>query len=906
MRFRTLDVPPIREIRLIFPPGAALVSGVRWICYVGFFLASTHGVTMAETQRAEWLRKLASESYAERVEATRQLWQEGEGAKEALQNAARSPDPEVAMRARDLLRKIDLDINPQTDPEIIRLVDAYRSANPTEKNTIYHELRRLRAWPQILRLYSTEKNLPLKSNLARMIESIALVAARERIAEGDWEAARDHLQLTRDTESGRVALAAFHRARGTIGDALASVSEPADADEWRWKAALHRVAGDAQAAAGAARQAGDEKVAAAMDMLLGNPLPWLDHAAIHGQPDQDAGVARYARAAAARWRGESWAEERNEILRAIRSPDDGTRLSGISHLFLLGDVEPAWRYFSDLHPDEAFASFDALERVDEALAVVGLDGGLPEIRNALAELVRNVCAAPENALEEDESRDLMLARCISICGFLERRGMADLLDEVVLPEMLDFAARHHPQFVELLSGLFGVAGGRSGAPELAHRIATAWAGDDPERWSEVLIAAFGGEIEYNRWWEMLERVDAKASPATRMQAMLAIFGYTRDAEGLYQPWIDRIWSHAADAERRETVLALFRFLMTNVNDVELVRNMRAARTADSPPDGGDVEAEEIHLLVDAALGRWSEIADLFLKQIAVLSERGDARAELHAYAAVTLRNAGRDDEADAHESWVESLALGDSRSNLAVAQAYAFGRDYERAFVWYRRAVMESAPGENRFRQALDGYLGELLERRQHARVASCSEVLAQLESKESNFGFTPAMLVRLRQQADAGRAMAMLPDRRSDAIELLRATHALAPTDGALADHFFPALLENPLDELRNELFESSWLKTTANLDLFPDADNTINTAVWFASRAGLRLGEAKTLQQRALELYPRSAAYLDTLGEVHFALGNRNEAVRLGQLAMRYVPHDAMIIRQIERFKHADLPLR
>ncbi len=83
------------------------------------------------------------------------------------------------------------------------------------------------------------------------------------------------------------------------------------------------------------------------------------------------------------------------------------------------------------------------------------------------------------------------------------------------------------------------------------------------------------------------------------------------------------------------------------------------------------------------------------------------------------------------------------------------------------------------------------------------------------------------------------------------------------------------------------------------------MNTAVWFASRAAQRLDEAKVMQERALELYPRSAAYLDTLAEVYFAMGNRPEAVRLGELALRYIPHDSMIIRQYERFVHGRMPV-
>jgi hypothetical protein len=881
------------DVRSLYPIAILLVGGI-----------SAHA---ADATRAESIRKLASENYAERVEATQALWAEGEVALEDLKEASRSRDPEMALRARDLLRKIDLGIAPDTDPRIINLTERYQSANQIQKTTIFQELQRLRAWRQILRLYANETDASTRENLERRVDGIALHAARERIAVGDQNGALEYLEMARNTPNGLISIAAFHRARGTLEKEIEAVGEPTEPQEMAWLTALYRAADDSGNAAAMARASGDGHLAAAMDMLGGNPLPWLNHAAATADKNQAGGAANYANAAAARWRGEASIPELQVIRRKLRSHDEAVRLSGESELFLLGETDAAWKSFTHHYPEEAFANFDALERIDDALTVLGLDPVNPDFKGYLTPLLAKVCqapGAPGKELDDDEVRDDHVRKLVTFCNFLEKRGRYDVLDELVAPALLEFGEVHAPRFTDLLSELFASPASSAGAPELAMRVAEKWAGDDKQRWGEMMIAAFGEEHGYPQWWELLEKIAPESSHAERLGGMLAIFGYSRDSANLYDAWLDATWKYIEKAEDPAPALQAMEFLASNISDLEFIEKLREINAGNVEDD--DDGATYGNLLVDTAVGRWGEAADMFLLQIAALAERGDARAELHAYATACLRKAGRFEEADAHELWVETLALGDFRANLSIAQAFAFGRDYPRATRWYRRAVMESHPNDNRFKQVLRVYVNELLHQQDYKLTAACSEVLAQLEAVDTNFGFMPFTLTRLRQQADFSRALSLPPGQSDEARRLLRQAHAIMPTDGALADHFFPSLLESPFTDLHNELFEISWRKITASLELFPNADNTMNTAVWFASRSARRLEEAKKLQQKALERHPRSPAYLDTLAEVYFAMGNRPEAIRFGALSVRFMPHDSMIIRQYERFLHGAMPVK
>lgn len=854
---------------------------------------------------AEWVDRLASERYADRVEATGQLWAEGEAALDLLREAARSRDPEMALRARDLLRRIDLGITPDTDPEILTLTESYRTANLNRKKTIFNRLRSLKAWRQIMRLYANETDPSARDELARMVDGIAINAARERLVQGDAAGALELLELSGESESALMSIAAFHRAQGTLPEQLEQAANPGSPEEFRWLAALQRAAGNAGDAARSAQTAGDVATAAVLHMLDGDPLPWLEWKAA---PDDRANgnTTPYARAAAMRLRGENIELELDAIRRMARSANHATRARGQAFLFLLGLPDAAWDSLEKQNPEEAFIHYDSIERVGDALEVLGIDPEHPDFGKYLGPLLERVCVAPGVQPELEDTRDEAVGKVITLCAFLEKRGAHSVLDQVVKPALLAFGETHPPRFTDLMSQLFATPGMNFGAPELASRIAIEWAGEDVQRWREMIIAAFGEDEGYTDWWELTATLDPQASLADRLRAILILFGYNRDPEHLYPRWIDLAWKKLGEDPQPQDspVFASLVFLDANINDIEL-----AERVARIQTDPDDEVAGFDNLLIDTAAGRWGDVADLFLQQIAAMAERGEARAEFHAYAAASLRRAGREDEVAAHESWADVLALGDMRSNLAIGQAYAFGRDYERAALWYRRALMEATPDDIRFTQALHSYLTELLEMRDNPLIASCSEVMAQLQAAEvadSGSGGVPSGLMLLRQQADFGRALALPVDQSDEARRILRAAHVISPTGGALADHFFPALATSRFTDLHEELFEISWASFTKSLALFPHADNSMNTAVWFASRGLRRLDESQKIQERALELNPRNPAYLDTLAEVYFALGDRAEAVRFGALAVRYMPGDSMIIRQFERFQYGEMPRR
>src|SRR3954463_4589853 len=92
---------------------------------------SGRGPTAERIARA--IEQLGAPQFEARQAATEQLWRAGQDAEAALQQAAKSSDPEVRTRPADLLNKQRLGIRPNTPPELLALIDQFRYAPNTSQ-----------------------------------------------------------------------------------------------------------------------------------------------------------------------------------------------------------------------------------------------------------------------------------------------------------------------------------------------------------------------------------------------------------------------------------------------------------------------------------------------------------------------------------------------------------------------------------------------------------------------------------------------------------------------------------------------------------------------------------------------------------------------------------------------------
>ena len=93
---------------------------------------------------------------------------------------------------------------------------------------------------------------------------------------------------------------------------------------------------------------------------------------------------------------------------------------------------------------------------------------------------------------------------------------------------------------------------------------------------------------------------------------------------------------------------------------------------------------------------------------------------------------------------------------------------------------------------------------------------------------------------------------------------------------------------------------------ELYPKSALLHNNLAWAAARSHRQLDKALLHAERAVELAPTNAGYVDTLAEVHFQLGDRDEAVRISERSVALRPLGKSLQEQLTRFRSAPLPSR
>lgn len=120
------------------------------------------------------------------------------------------------------------------------------------------------------------------------------------------------------------------------------------------------------------------------------------------------------------------------------------------------------------------------------------------------------------------------------------------------------------------------------------------------------------------------------------------------------------------------------------------------------------------------------------------------------------------------------------------------------------------------------------------------------------------------------------------DAEDILKKAISINPD---LPDiHFHLATVYYDMKQFQ-ESIES--FKRTAELD--PNSSLALNNLAYLYSEMGINLKEGLSLVERAISMQPDNSAYLDTLGWIHFKLGNYKEAVVFLKKAAEIDPDSA-----------------
>ena len=208
-----------------------------------------------------------------------------------------------------------------------------------------------------------------------------------------------------------------------------------------------------------------------------------------------------------------------------------------------------------------------------------------------------------------------------------------------------------------------------------------------------------------------------------------------------------------------------------------------------------------------------------------------------------------------------ALELGFRDANAArftLGQIAEERKDFAAARDWYRSVTPGDhyLPSRVRYAQTLSRE-GNLDEARRFLRLQAAGEAQA-----------TPFVIAEAQILRDAGK--------HSDAYDLLGQALAKTPDQAELLyDH---ALTAEKLD--RFDVLESNLRKL---IQMQPKHAHAYNALGYSLADRNLRLDEAKTLIEKALELAPDDAAIVDSMGWVLYRMGDLKGAIQFLRRAFR-----------------------
>jgi Flp pilus assembly protein TadD len=842
---------------------------------------------------------LSDESYAVREKASRELWAQGEKGLPELRKALEGKDPEAAVRARELIRKIELGILPDSSPKIVGLVMRYDRGGVEEKRGVINDLKRERAFRQILKLYALEKNEETLAMLEESVRGVAVDAARDCLASEppDMAGAFAFLDMARPESPELMAKAALHRANGTLEEELKK-AEHLDGEQGHlWRYALLACAGRLPEAAAEAEKAGGEQAAARLHLLSGDPLPWLNVAGPSPQVVPAAGLQAYREFTILTWEGKPIPAELTRTLRRqTRGGDEEDQAKELRLLFLTGDLPDAEKRLTELDPCAAFYYFEATERVEDALKALGLDPAKPDYKGWAAKRFRTI--------PDDNSEGTEVGELAALGYFLEHRGLTKELDDAFLEPLVELSRADQEVYLSTINRLFHGPFTRVGLATIQPVLKSIalFAGEDEVRWGMAVANLFDFE-DPDRLWNWAATLDPKLDRAERLEWLCRVFGNLPDVNGDRDRFLDLAWKAIGKEEagaRRPMVE-----LMTALDDLMMDKE-NTLRCIDALELSDNIFILRQKGRALASLSRWKDASAIWLKVI----EMAPGEALDRMMAAICLRNAGDVEAADRQEKRAEMLALGDVQVQYVCGDELGVAGDFERAGRWWMRAAAECTRGTAFFQELLARLIDQAQATGDWRSMAAFSEAQAFYQAAAGNGSYriqpTFAMSTALQSRIDAGMALAFsrLGQNREASLKEIERWSSMPYAENAMADHFFAPMRAAGLTKLHDGIFERMWANVTNRIKQFPDCDNSRNSGAWLASRANRRLDEADGFLKEAVDRNPRQAAYLDTMAELQFARGDRKKAVEYSTRSVEDGVLDFQLIRQHKRFTEGPFP--
>jgi tetratricopeptide (TPR) repeat protein len=835
-------------------------------------------------QIATWVEQLGDNDFATRQKASRLLWEAGEPAEAPLKQAARSDDLEVRRRANEILEKFRWGLYPDTPRDVVTLIERYQAGNADVKSAAVRELfdKGGAGCAAVAKILTAEPFPELRRNLLLVIAQDAPRAFASLMAENDFGTLERLLEASLAVplnESAAQNYAAYWLLRGRLDARIGPLRAKAERDNDPAAQAvlvyLYRAKGDLAAARTAAEKAGRQDL---LEQVLIDQGDWAALAKLaddRRQPAEDLRGLAF-RLAYHRLAGDAAGVDKAAAdLRAqlgSRSEDAVLWLAAKA-LLLNGRPRDALPLLErSQRPATTYEILTARTRIPEALALAGR--AVTGDANGRAAL------------------DIVHARTLYLLGERDkaREAFARVAD--------DISRGKGGKALDLLIRTEARIGLKEDALDYVARLLARPGGESRE---ETLLGPLFPRHRERAvaWWQFLRQRSPAQDPVAALKQVRDLAeGRTRGKE------LEALAGEAARAAQRQ---AGREHWLLGVGDTCQAAGLdAAARDCLEKAAEGGTPAALVHLgdfLADRKL--WAQAANRY-GQAWQKDRRNPLPLYLQGWA---LARGGDDREGARLTDLAHWIPLGEEavRHRFAAdlkqrGQDEAARREWQLLFAISQ--PLSFFAGEGLRDASLDA-----IAHKDYLKAADFQEraLFRVLEPdtefvEKSAYLAVPAYVHRLRAlgQAAAGRG--------DEARKEAEAALDLLPGNVELTVQFVPALDRLGRKKEADALFDAQVAVLRPLCADYPRGAWLHNNLAWMSACCRRNLDEGLEHARKAVELDPETTGYLDTLAEVHFQRGEREQALEFMKKCLARDAGNAYYRKQLKRFeagdRNADLP--
>jgi hypothetical protein len=208
--------------------------------------AAEASVTPAQIEAA--VKQLGDEDFQTRERATELLIKAGEAAKAAAESAAKSNDPEVALRAKIILKRLASGIGPHTSPALVALIEEFSNLDRNRRTSLIHRLSQPDEFRVIWDLIAKEADASQKTTLESVFRSKVASLVSEHYRGNRPDESEALLRATTADPRTEASLLTLQLVTGRLPARIDELTKELAAKPsqggWRRLALLHRAAGD--------------------------------------------------------------------------------------------------------------------------------------------------------------------------------------------------------------------------------------------------------------------------------------------------------------------------------------------------------------------------------------------------------------------------------------------------------------------------------------------------------------------------------------------------------------------------------------------------------------------------------------------------------------------------------------